>query len=162
MFKKWGREPAETDQTEIQPRIKTPDPDVRVRSVSIIGPTLRFSGELSASEDLVIEGHIEGTISHQEKNLTIGKTGEVYADIQAKVVEVHGEVAGNIMCSDFVRLHKTANVTGDLLAPRVIMEDGAIFRGKIDMGRSEAPPKRVNLTVAESTTTTSANTNLRG
>lgn len=162
MFKKWGQEPAEPEQSEVQPRIKTPDPDVRIRAVSIIGSTLRFSGELSASEDLVIDGQIEGTISHQDKNLTIGKTGKVHAEIQAKVVEVYGEVTGNIRCTEFVRLHKTANVTGDLHAPRVIMEDGAAFSGRIDMGKSKELRKRANLAIAETSTSTSANANLRG
>lgn len=162
MFKKWGQEPAEPDQSGTQPRIKTPDPDVRIRAVSIIGSTLRFSGELSASEDLVIDGQIEGTISHQEKNLTIGKTGKVHADIQAKVVEVYGEVTGNIRCTDIVRLHKSANVTGDLLAPRIIMEDGATFSGRIDMGKSKELRKRANLSIAETSTSTSANANLHG
>lgn len=118
--------------------------EVRTRNVSVIGPTLIFKGELSANEDLVIEGQIEGKIAHQDKNLTVGKQGRVAADIHAQNVEVHGEVAGDIYGSKLVKLSATAVVTGNIECARIIMEDGACFAGNIKMDRrpkSDAPPK---------------------
>ena len=109
---------------------------VRSKNVSVIGPTLVFKGELSADEDLVIEGTIEGTIAHHKKNLTIGKEGRVTADIHASSVIVLGQLIGNIHSEGIVSLAKSANVKGDIFCARIVMEDGARFQGKIDMGES--------------------------
>ena len=116
-------------------------PPVRPRNVSVIGPTLIFKGELSADEDLVIEGQIEGTIAHHEKNLTVGKQGRVKADIHAKSVMVLGTLIGDIHSDGTVSLAKGANVVGDIYCGRIVMEDGARFKGRIDMG--EAPKAAV-------------------
>lgn len=112
--------------------------EVRRRNISVIGPTLRFKGELSAKEDLVIEGHIEGKIAHQEKNLTIGKQGRVKADIHAKVVDIQGEVEGDVRGDEVVRLKETAVVNGNISSPRVMIEEGAFFTGSIEMTRQDA------------------------
>jgi cytoskeletal protein CcmA (bactofilin family) len=146
------------------PSYKPTESEVRKRSVSVIGPTLRFKGELQANEDLVIEGQIEGTIAHQEKNLTIGEQGKVAANIHAKIVEIHGEVDGDVRGDQIVKLHRTAVVKGNIQSPRLVMEDGANFSGSVDMGKQpvrEAPKlsehetkrealKRANLAFAES------------
>ena len=114
------------------PRIGDVQP-VRAKNVSVIGPTLAFRGELSADEDLVIEGTIEGTIAHHEKNLTIGKQGKVTADIHAHAVVIEGELNGDIHSDGLVSIATGATVNGDIYCARVIMEDGACFNGKIDM-----------------------------
>lgn len=105
----------------------------RSKNVSVIGPTLVFRGELSADEDLVIEGTIEGTIAHQKKNLTIGKKGRVTADIHASSVLVEGSLNGNIHSDGLVSLAREAIVNGDIQCARLVMADGARFTGKIDM-----------------------------
>lgn len=107
---------------------------VRSKNVSVIGPTLVFKGELSADEDLVIEGDVEGTIAHHKKNLTIGKQGRVTADIHASSVIVEGRLIGDIHSEGVVSLAKGADVTGNIYCDRIVMEDGARFKGKIDMG----------------------------
>ncbi|MDX1403440.1 MAG: polymer-forming cytoskeletal protein [Woeseiaceae bacterium] len=107
---------------------------VRARNVSVIGPTLVFKGELSADEDLVIEGDIEGTIAHHKKHLTIGKQGRVKADIHASSVIVEGRLIGDIHSEGVVSLAKGADVTGNIYCGRIVMEDGSRFKGKIDMG----------------------------
>ena len=107
---------------------------VRKKNVSVIGPTLVFKGELSADEDLVIEGDIEGTIAHHKKHLTIGKEGRVKADIHASSVIVEGRLIGDIHSEGIVSLAKGAEVTGNIYCGRIVMEDGARFKGKIDMG----------------------------
>jgi cytoskeletal protein CcmA (bactofilin family) len=115
--------------------------DVKVRSVSVIGPTLKFKGELSANEDLLIEGQIEGVIAHQKKNLTVGKQGRVKANIHAMSVEVLGEVDGDIRGDKVVRLASSAVVNGNIECGRIVMEDGAAFCGHITMTEALAETK---------------------
>ncbi len=107
---------------------------IRAKNVSVIGPTLVFKGELSADEDLVIEGNIEGTIAHHNKHLTIGSQGRVKADIHASSVIVEGQLIGDIHSEGIVSLAKGADVFGNIYCARIVMEDGARFKGKIDMG----------------------------
>ena len=107
---------------------------IRSKNVSVIGPTLVFKGELSADEDLVIEGDIEGTIAHHKKHLTIGKKGRVKADIHASSVIVEGRLIGDIHSEGVVSLAKGADVFGNIYCARIVMEDGARFKGIIDMG----------------------------
>ena len=111
---------------------------VRSKNVSVIGPTLVFKGELSADEDLIIEGHIEGTIAHHKKHLTVGEQGRVKADIHASSVIVLGQLVGDIRSDGTVTLAKGANVEGNIFCSRIAMEEGAMFKGKIDM---REPPK---------------------
>ena len=106
---------------------------IRSKNVSVIGPTLVFKGELSADEDLVIEGTIEGTIAHHKKNLTIGKNGRVTADIHASSVLVEGELNGDIHSDGLVSLANGAMVIGNIYCTRIVMEEGAQFNGKIEM-----------------------------
>jgi len=116
---------------------------LRSKNVSVIGPTLVFKGELSADEDLVIEGDIEGTIDHHKKHLTIGKQGRVKADIHASSVIVEGKLIGDIHSEGIVSLANGADVMGNIYCDRIVMEDGARFKGKIDMGERKkvAAPK---------------------
>ena len=106
---------------------------IRARNVSVIGPTLVFKGDLSADEDLVIEGKVEGTIAHHQKNLTIGKQGRVTADIHATSVLVEGELNGDIHSEVLVSLSKSAMVKGNIYCSRLVMEEGATFNGNVEM-----------------------------
>ena len=108
-------------------------PPIRSKNVSVIGPTLVFKGELSADEDLVIEGTIEGTIAHHKKNLTIGTKGRVTADIHASSVLIEGELNGDIHSDGLVSLAAGAMVIGNVYCARIVMEEGARFNGKIEM-----------------------------
>ncbi|RLA25175.1 MAG: polymer-forming cytoskeletal protein [Gammaproteobacteria bacterium] len=109
---------------------------VRSKNVSVIGPTLIIKGELSADEDLVIEGQIEGTIAHHKKNLTVGKEGRVKADIHASSVIIEGQLVGNIHSEGVVSLSRDSSVKGDIYCGRIVMEDGARFSGRIEMGEA--------------------------
>ena len=120
-----------TDQPS-PPRIDEALP-VRSDKVSVIGPTLVFKGELAADEDLVIEGQVEGTIAHHKKRLTVGKLGRVEADIDASSVIVEGQLVGDIHGEEVVTLTGGSNVTGNIFCRRIVIEDGAMFNGKIDM-----------------------------
>jgi len=108
------------------------------QNVSVIGPTLVFKGELSADEDLIIEGQVEGRIAHHKKHLTVGEQGRVTADIDASSVIVLGQLVGNIRSEGTVSLAATADVKGDIFCRRIVMEDGARFQGNVDM---EEPPR---------------------
>ncbi len=119
------------------PRIGETRP-VQSKNVSVIGPTMVFKGELSADEDLIIEGQIEGTIAHHQKHLTVGKQGRVKADIHASSVIVLGQLVGDIHSNGIVTIAKGADVTGNIYCARIVMEDGAKFKGKIDMGEEAA------------------------
>lgn len=140
MFNKKSEEPEDNGQKE--PSISTEQVrEVRKRNVSVIGPTLRFKGELSAKEDLVIEGYVEGRIAHQDKNLTIGESGKVKADVHASVIDILGEVEGDVRGDEIVRLKASARVDGNIRAPRLVLEDGAFFTGSIEMSEHESKSK---------------------
>ena len=106
-----------------------------------IGKSVVIKGELNGSEDLTIEGHVEGTIQLREHVLTIGPNGRIKAQVFAKSVIVLGEVTGNVTASDKVDIRDNGSVDGDIVAPRVAIAEGAHFRGSVDMQRKTAQPQ---------------------
>lgn len=100
-----------------------------------IGKSVIIKGELSGSEDLTIEGQVDGKIELRQNVLTIGPNGRIKAEIYAKAVVVQGEVSGNITATEKVDIRDAGSVDGDLAAPRIAIADGAHFRGSIDMKR---------------------------
>jgi cytoskeletal protein CcmA (bactofilin family) len=104
-----------------------------------IGKSVIIKGELSGSEDLTIEGQVEGKIELRQNILTIGPNGKIKAQVFAKTVVVQGEVTGNITATERVDIRDAGSVDGDLSAPRVAIADGAHFRGAIDMQKGGAP-----------------------
>ena len=108
------------------------------RDVVNIGKSVVIKGELNGSEDLTVEGHVEGRIELKDHVLTIGPHGKIKAEIFAKSVIVLGEVAGNIMASEKVDIRDNGSVDGDIIAPRVAIAEGAHFRGSVDMQRKAA------------------------
>ena len=113
-----------------------------------IGKSVVIKGELNGSEDLTIEGHVEGEIELRDHVLTIGPNGKIKAEMFAKSVIVQGEVTGNITASEKVDIRETGSVDGDVVAPRVAIAEGAHFRGSVDMAQkgkaaqARARPKR--------------------
>lgn len=105
--------------------------------VATIGKSVVVKGELSGSEDLYVDGEVEGSISLRGQSLTIGPNGRVRANIEARNVIVHGRVDGNIKASDRVDLRKSASLSGDISTARVAIEDGAYFKGSIDIQKAE-------------------------
>ena len=104
-----------------------------------IGKSVVIKGELNGSEDLTIEGHVEGTIQLRDHVLTIGPNGRIKAQVFAKAVIVLGEVTGNVTASDKVDIRDNGSVDGDIVSPRVAIAEGAHFRGSVDMQRKAAP-----------------------
>src|SRR5262245_38042659 len=105
------------------------------RDAARIGKSVVIKGELTASEDLIIDGTVEGKIELKNNALTIGVEGRVKADILAKVAVVHGQVVGNVKATERVDIRDDGSLDGDLSAPRIAIADGAHFRGSIDMQR---------------------------
>jgi cytoskeletal protein CcmA (bactofilin family) len=105
------------------------------RDVVNIGKSVVIKGELNGSEDLTVEGHVEGKIELKEHALTIGPHGRIKASIFAKAVVVLGEVVGDITASEKVDIRDNGSVDGNIIAPRVAIAEGAHFRGSVDMQR---------------------------
>jgi cytoskeletal protein CcmA (bactofilin family) len=109
-----------------------------------IGKSVVIKGELNGSEDLTIEGQVEGKIELRQNVLTIGPNGRIKAQVFAKSVVILGEVTGNVTASEKVDIRDNGSVDGDIAAPRVAIAEGAHFRGSIDMqkaGGKAAEPK---------------------
>jgi cytoskeletal protein CcmA (bactofilin family) len=104
-----------------------------------IGKSVVIKGELNGSEDLTVEGHVEGTVQLRDHVLTIGPNGRIKAQVFAKSVVVLGEVTGNVTASDKVDIRDNGSVDGDIVAPRVAIAEGAHFRGSVDMQRKSGP-----------------------
>ena len=116
-----------------------PPPETRrqiERDVVNIGKSVVIKGELNGSEDLTIEGHVEGKIELKDHVLTIGPNGKIKAQVFAKSVIVLGEVNGNVTASEKVDIRDNGSVDGDIASPRVAIAEGAHFRGAVDMQRS--------------------------
>jgi len=98
-----------------------------------IGKSVVIKGELSGSEDLYVDGQVEGSISLKNFSLTVGPNGQVKASVEAKVLVVQGKLEGNVVVSDRVELRKSAIITGDITTQRISIEEGAYLRGKVDI-----------------------------
>ncbi len=108
------------------------------KDVVNIGKSVVIKGELNGSEDLTVEGNVEGKIELREHVLTIGPHGKIKAEVFAKAVIVLGEVVGNITASEKVDIRDNGSVDGDIVSPRVAIAEGAHFRGSVDMQRKAA------------------------
>lgn len=103
-----------------------------------IGKSVVIKGELSGSEDLYVDGQVEGSIALKGNSLTVGPHGQIKASVEAKGVIVQGKLEGNITASDRVELRRTAIVTGDVSTQRISIEEGAYLKGKVDIqGKAE-------------------------
>jgi len=104
-----------------------------------IGQSVVIKGELKGSEDLTVEGRVEGTIALNEHVLTIGANGNIQAKISAKSIIVLGTVVGNITASERVEIRDSGSVEGDIVSPRVAISEGARFLGSVDMSKRPQP-----------------------
>ena len=104
------------------------------RKAAWIGGSILVKGDVVSTEDLVIDGQVQGTIELGDHSLTIGQGASVVADLVAKSVTISGKVTGNVIGSGKVELKSTAKVDGDISAPKFVMEDGANLSGKVDTG----------------------------
>jgi cytoskeletal protein CcmA (bactofilin family) len=106
------------------------------RSSARLGSSLHVKGEITGSEDLLIDGSVEGLIQLDERKLTVGATAKVTADIIAREVVVYGTVKGNLRAKDRIEIKKDGSVNGDLTTSRIMIEDGAYFKGSIEIDKT--------------------------
>ena len=106
------------------------------RATARLGSSLHVKGEITGSEDLLIDGSVEGLIQLDERKLTVGATAKVTADIIAREVVVYGTVKGNLRAKDRIEIKKDGSVNGDLTTARIMIEDGAYFKGSIEIDKS--------------------------
>ena len=120
------REPAPPAETRTPPQSSS-------AATGVIGAGLAFGGELSGSEDVVVAGRFEGKVTLPENTLSISQGGHVKAEVSAKVVEIEGQVQGDVQGAEKVVITATGKMEGTITSPRVILADGAKFKGSIDM-----------------------------
>ena len=106
------------------------------RATARLGASLHVKGEITGSEDLLIDGSVEGLIQLDERKLTVGATAKLTADIIAREVVVFGSVKGNLRAKDRIEIKKDGSVNGDLTTARIMIEDGAYFKGSIEIDKS--------------------------
>jgi len=108
------------------------------RATGWLGPRLHVKGDISGTEDLLIDGSVEGLIQLDEAKLTVGTTAKLTTDINARDVVVHGYVKGNVRAKGYIEIKKDGTVIGNLTTPQILIEDGANFKGTIEIDTSEA------------------------
>jgi cytoskeletal protein CcmA (bactofilin family) len=114
-----------------------------------IGKSIVICGEVRGSEDLVLDGRVEGTVTLTEGRLTVGQSAHISADLTAKDVLIMGRVQGNVVATGRVELRSGCNVEGDITALRLAVEDNAVFRGKVDLTQATTKgPETANVPVA--------------
>ncbi len=109
------------------------DTRTRASEAAVIGPSIQINGDLSGEEDLIIQGKVQGTIQLKEKSLTVGTKGKVDANVLAHTVIVEGQVNGDLYGAERVAIRKTGDVQGNIVSPKVSLEEGCRFKGSIDM-----------------------------
>lgn len=126
-------------------------------SAAVIGPSIEIDGQLKGEEDLVVEGRIKGTVTLKQHTLTVGSQGTLDAEVFAHSILVDGTVNGDLYASERISIRKSARIQGNILSPRISLEDGAKFRGSIDMDpESEAFRKAFGKQTAAPSSTTPA------
>lgn len=123
---------------------------------AVIGPGIRINGDINGDENLLIEGRVEGKIQLGANQVDIGQGGYVKADISANIIKVSGKVRGDLNGAEKVIISRTGNVRGNIKAPRMTLEDGAIFKGSIDMDPGEPAKSKVVKPVSKTVENTPA------
>ena len=114
------------------------EPQGSANSASI-GKAVKVVGQIYSREDLYVDGEVEGTVELQEHRLTVGPNGKVLASVKAREIVVLGTIHGNVETTDKIDIRKEAKLVGDIKTARIVIEDGAYFKGNIDIVRAEAP-----------------------
>ncbi len=115
---------------------------VAVRAGSAaLGKNVTVKGQIFAREDLTIDGEVEGTVECHEHRLTIGPNARVQAGLKAREIVIHGSIHGNVEAADKIDIKKEAKLVGDIKTSRIVIEDGAYFKGSIDISKAAPPPK---------------------
>jgi len=108
------------------------------RGMAVIGKSVTIKGQIYSQEDLTIDGEMEGSVELKEHRLTVGPNGKIQAGIKAREIVVLGQIHGNVEASDKIDIRKEARLVGDIKTSRIVIEDGAYFKGSIDIMRPGA------------------------
>ena len=127
----WKKTKDEISKPKSPPLGKSPIE--QLKAPAVIGPSISLKGELSGEEDLMIQGRVEGRIELKKNNVTIGRNGHIKGDIYGKVISIEGEVQGNLFGEEKIVIRESGVVRGNMMTPRFSLEDGAKFKGTIDM-----------------------------
>jgi cytoskeletal protein CcmA (bactofilin family) len=143
MWKNWydSEEKAAPPTSDVGGSLNKNNPELRRKNMgqaAIIGQSIHIKGELTGNEDLTIDGTVEGNIELKENNLTIGPNGNIKADINAKTVTITGEAQGNVTAFEKVEIKESGKLRGNITAPRVVIADGAFFKGSVEMEKKPA------------------------
>ncbi len=137
---------AETPATDTAASSKTPTAEVKTEQAassgnSVLGKNIKFRGELIGTENLHIEGVIDGVVIMKGHNLSIGEEGVINANVHAQNLTIHGKLTGDVLADELIQIKNTAIVKGNLIAPRIQLDDGGKFRGSMDMVDTEQEKK---------------------
>lgn len=105
---------------------------------AVLGATIKIKGDITGDENLLIEGQVDGSVTLNSHELTVGRTGRVHADVSAKTIRIDGEVQGDITSREKVVLSSTSNTKGNIITPKMTLEEGARFKGSIDIDPGHA------------------------
>jgi cytoskeletal protein CcmA (bactofilin family) len=136
-----------SDSEELpEPRAAPVEPTLKprpTREAATIGPSISIHGDVSGDEDLIVQGHVEGTVTLQKHSVTVGKEGRIKANVRAKSIEVEGQVEGDLHGEEQVVVRRSGNIRGNVVSPRVTLEDGCRFKGSIDMDVETKPSEKI-------------------
>ncbi len=124
----------------LEPARTDPNPVEQIKGRASIGATICIQGDLTGEEDLTIQGRVEGKIDLGKHNVTVGKDAHIQADVYGRIISVEGHITGDLYGLEKIVIRQSGSVLGNLRAPRVNLEDGANFKGSIDMEAPEAKP----------------------
>ena len=149
--------PANAPKFSPNPNTFTPPKNISApMEQATIGRSLVIKGEVSGAESLYVDGRIEGTVNFADNRVTVGRNGVVVANITAKEVVIMGTVTGNIHCTDRLDIRSEGSLTGDVITPRICVEDGAVLKGAVEVRaaqqQNEKPQSKANETAKSSET----------
>jgi cytoskeletal protein CcmA (bactofilin family) len=125
----------------------------RVASSAVIGKSVVIKGQIYSREDLVIDGEVEGSVEANENKIVVGPNGKVSAGVKAREVVVHGAIRGNVEAGEKIDIRREAKLVGDIKTQRIVIEDGAYFKGTVDIQRPDAQKQQAaNARAAQSAT----------
>jgi cytoskeletal protein CcmA (bactofilin family) len=133
MFKKSEPEDGRTEPVIHASEQSVLSTKTRSRAAAVIGPSIQISGDVTGNEDVRIEGRVEGSVNLSDNVLTVGKDGQINATVNARIIFIEGKVEGDLKGDEQVVVQSSGNVRGNIISPRVTLEDGCKFKGSIDM-----------------------------
>ncbi len=137
-----ARPPSSASKPALSPSATAAKPVERKGGQALIGKSLKVKGAITGHEDLYVDGEIEGAVELEENSLTVGPNGNVNADVKARDITVQGRLNGNVRAGERIEIRKTGSLEGDIVTSRIVIEDGAVFKGSIDIvkpGEATAP-----------------------